>query len=242
MEELTPRQIVILKAVVDDYIDSAKPVGSEDLVDKHNLKVSPATVRNEMAELMRKGYLSVPHTSAGRIPTTVGMRYYIQNLMDEKDVPVLQEVAIKQRIWQNRYESDKFLRQATLTLADISGLLSVIDTDDGRMYYSGTVNILEHPEFFDIDAARSLLGILDDFEAFRTLTSRIRKENDVAVIIGSEMERPHMDSAGMVMANFSCGNTSGRVSVVGPIRMAYGKIIPEIRFVKNLLCELGGGW
>ncbi|PIS23428.1 hypothetical protein COT49_00195 [candidate division WWE3 bacterium CG08_land_8_20_14_0_20_40_13] len=242
MEELTPRQIVILKAIVDDYIDKAKPVGSEDLVENHNLKVSPATVRNEMAELMRKGFLGVPHISAGRVPTTVGMRYYIQNLMDERDVPVLQEVAMKQRIWQNRYEADKFLRQAALTLSEASGLLSVIDTDDGRMYYAGTVNILEHPEFFDIDSAKALFGVLDDFDAFRTITAHARGGNDVSVIIGPEMEMPHLDIAGMVTANFSCGNTVGRLSVVGPFRMPYGKIIPEIRFVRNLLCELGGGW
>jgi len=240
MEDLTPRQIIILKAIVDDYIDKARPVGSEDLVKEHRLKVSPATVRNEMAELMRKGYLEVPHTSAGRIPTSLGMRYYIQNLMDEKEVPVLQEVAIKQRIWSERYEQDRFLRQATLSLADISGFLSIVDTDDGRMYSAGAVNLLEHPEFFDIDSAKALFGILDDFDSYRLLTQRARIGNDVAVIMGPEMELPHMNMAGLILAPFRCGAVSGRIGVAGPLRMPYGKIIPEIRYIKNLLCDLGG--
>ena len=242
MEEITPRQIVILKAIIDDFIDSAKPVGSEDLVTKHNLKISPATVRNEMAELMRKGYLEVPHTSAGRTPTPIGMRYYIQNLVDEKEVPVLQEVAIKQRVWQERYEQDKFLRQVALSLAEASGMLSIVDTDDGRMYSAGTVNILEHPEFLDIDAAKSIFGILDDFELYSNVFSKMRQVQDITVIIGPEMEIPHLDLAGMVTTRYACGRTQGRISVLGPYRMQYAKIIPEVRYLKNLMCELGGNW
>jgi len=81
---LTPRQNQILKSVVDEYITTADPVSSEQLEKKYNLGVSPATIRNEMVDLTQMGFLRQPHTSAGRIPTPLALRFYIDHLMQEK--------------------------------------------------------------------------------------------------------------------------------------------------------------
>jgi len=241
MEELTLRQTDLLKTVVEDYIKTAKPVGSQELVKNHELRISAATVRNEMAELMRKGFLEVPHTSSGRVPTALGIRHYINELMEEKEVPVLEEVAMKQRVWDERYELDKFFKQAVLALAESSGMLSVVETDDGRMFRAGMVNVLNHPEFFDIDVARTVFGLLDDLELFRSVIGRAHGDT-VAILLGSETEIPHLDTAGLIVSRFSCGNISGRVCIIGPYRMPYSKVIPEIRFLSRLLSEVGGGW
>src|ERR1700704_3591954 len=102
MYDLTQRQIEILKQIVKEYIDTANPIGSETLEKKYDLGVSPATIRNEMTEMVRKGYLSKPHTSAGRIPTSKALKLYVNELMKEKDMSVAEEVEAKEKVWDVR--------------------------------------------------------------------------------------------------------------------------------------------
>src|SRR4029078_211525 len=109
MHDLTQRQVEILKSLIEEYINTAVPVGSETLEKKHNLSASPATIRNEMVHLTELGYLQKPHTSAGRIPTAKGMKFYVDQLMREKDLSVAEEVAVKERVWDFRDKSDKFM-------------------------------------------------------------------------------------------------------------------------------------
>ncbi len=99
MYDLTTRQIDILKNIVREYIDTAEAVGSETLEKKYDLGVSPATIRNEMAEMIKLGYLSKPHSSAGRIPTSKAIKLYINELMKEREMSVADEVATKEKIW-----------------------------------------------------------------------------------------------------------------------------------------------
>ena len=102
VKELSPRQIQILKAIIEEYIATAEPVGSETLDKKYNLGVSPATIRNEMMRLTELKMLNQPHTSAGRGPTPAAMRYYVDHLMKTKDMSVADEVAVKDKIWEYR--------------------------------------------------------------------------------------------------------------------------------------------
>src|SRR4029078_3746500 len=102
MHDLTQRQVEILKSLIEEYIETAEPVGSETLEKKHNLSASPATIRNEMVRLTELGYLKKPHTSAGRIPTPNGMKFYVKELMKEKELSVAEEVAVKEKLWDYR--------------------------------------------------------------------------------------------------------------------------------------------
>src|SRR3954447_6189397 len=90
MSELDPRKQTILRAIIVEYVDAAEPVGSEMLVQKYALGVKSATVRNKMAEMSELGYLEQPHTSAGRIPSDLGYRYYVDRLLQ---IPELAESA-----------------------------------------------------------------------------------------------------------------------------------------------------
>src|SRR5438067_2119145 len=109
MYDLSQRQIQILKHIVREYIDTAEPVGSETLEKKYDLGVSPATIRNEMAEMVRLGYLSKPHTSAGRVPTSKALKLYVSDLMKMRDLSVAEEVEAKEKVWDLRAREDKFL-------------------------------------------------------------------------------------------------------------------------------------
>src|SRR5581483_5973022 len=131
MYDLTPRQIQILKYIVKDYIDTAEPVGSETLEKKYDLGVSPATVRNEMAEMVRLGYLSKPHTSAGRVPTSKALKIYVNELMKSRDLSVAEEVEAKEKVWDLREREDRFLREVTKTLAQKTRSLAVTTTTEG---------------------------------------------------------------------------------------------------------------
>src|SRR3990167_2315345 len=103
-DALTARQTQVLKSLIDEYILTAEPVGSETLDKKYNLGVSPATIRNEMMRLTTLRLLKQPHTSAGRAPTPEALKYYVDNLMKTKDMSVADEVAVKEKIWDYRQE------------------------------------------------------------------------------------------------------------------------------------------
>ena len=83
--DLNERKMQILKSIIDEYIDKGEPVGSKHLVEYGNISLSPATIRNEMSELEEMGYLEKPHTSAGRVPSELGYRFYVDSL-DRKSV------------------------------------------------------------------------------------------------------------------------------------------------------------
>ena len=98
---INDRQIKLLNAIISEYINTAEPVGSVEIVKKYNFKFSPATARNEMARLLEEGFLQMIHTSSGRVPTPMAYRFFLDTLLEEDEIPVLQEVAMKQRLWPN---------------------------------------------------------------------------------------------------------------------------------------------
>ncbi len=242
MEELTKRRTKILKAIVDEYIESADPVGSKTLVEKYDLNCSPATVRNEMAYLSDQGFLQKPHTSAGRVPTALGLRYYISNLMKEKEVPVLQEVAIKQRLWQERFQFEQLLRQAALALADVTSNLGLALSSEGYLAHAGAVKVLDYPEFHDIEVTRTVLNLLDHHDLLQELFAKAVSDSDVHILLGEETELENFAPCGVVFSRFDSGKHSGTISVLGPSRMKFDEIVPAVRYFGKLLGEVGREW
>ena len=114
---LDERSGSILRAVIDEYVNSAAPVSSGSLVEHYPLGVSSATVRNVLAELEAMGLLSHPHTSAGRIPTDAGYRYYVQVLADDWFVPAVEQRMIRHQFGQVEFASEQWFRLAASTLA-----------------------------------------------------------------------------------------------------------------------------
>ena len=126
MEKLTPRQQNILRIVISEYIQTGTPIGSKTLVTKHNLGVSSATVRNEMAALEERGYLTQPHTSAGRIPTEQGYRYFVEKLMGETQLSPTEQLMIQHQFHQARLELDQWMRLSAAVLAHSTQSASVV--------------------------------------------------------------------------------------------------------------------
>lgn len=240
MEDLTQRQVDILKTIIKEYSEAGAPVGSEILEKKYKLGVSPATIRNEMVELAKKGYLKKNHFSSGRVPSAKGFRFYIKYLMKQKDLSTTDEVAYKNSIWDEREETHRLLSQATRVLSQRTGLLSLITTNDGNIYYSGIANLLSQPEFLDLNLSRSLFSRLDEITFWeRILQDFTGVEDEIRCMLGEEdFHDPTFDACASVWAEFKGKKIKGLIGVVGSKRMYYDIVIPQIKYFSNLLEEI----
>jgi heat-inducible transcriptional repressor len=124
--EMTERRQLVLKLVIQEYIETPGPVGSETLARSYGLNVSSATIRNEMAALEELGYLTHLHTSAGRVPTDAGYRYYVENLMDRTPLSATEQRTIRHQFYQVRSELDQWMQLAGAVLARTAQNASVV--------------------------------------------------------------------------------------------------------------------
>jgi heat-inducible transcriptional repressor len=243
MNELNDRQLALLRVIVEKYIDSAEPVGTETIEKDSNLGVSPATIRNEMVRLTKMGFLKQPHTSAGRIPTSSAIKLYIDQLMDEKNLPVKDEVYLKEQLWDYRHEFDKLIRQATRALAEQTKALALATTSQGQVFSSGMANILDIPEFYDIDLTKTVLSLIDHEEMLEKVFARATDEHDIYILLGDEIGFDYLEPCGFVFARFDAGNQHrGVIGVIGPNRLQYTSVIPAVRYLGNLLNEVSKNW
>jgi len=242
MLNLTDRQEKILKAIIEEYIETASPVGSETVDKKYNLGVSPATIRNEMVVLTKQGFLKKSHFSSGRSPTPLALKFYVNNLMKEQQLPVAEEVAVKEKVWDYRHELDKFLREMTKELALRTKEMAVTATEDGDLYTAGLANILDDPEFFDIDVTKALLSYLDIDEFWNNLLKRTEEGSSLEVLLGSDLGNEVFEPCGFVYRYFKAGSTKGAIGVLGPARLNFRRIFPTVRYFGELIDEVFGGW
>lgn len=126
MTTLSERQKLVLALVIRDYIDTALPVGSIHLVERYNLDVSSATVRNELVALTDMGYLRQPHTSAGRVPTEDGYRYFVRQLMGHTELPDTTKRTITHQFYQVGHDVDRWMRLAASVLAHQSQAAALV--------------------------------------------------------------------------------------------------------------------
>ena len=126
MVELTERQKTLLLLIIRDHIESAEPIGSKRLVENYRLDYSPATIRNEMSALTEMGYLRQPHTSAGRVPTEEGYRYFVSQMMPNAELPEAVQHTISHQFHQSRADMDQWMTLAASILAHQSQGVSVI--------------------------------------------------------------------------------------------------------------------
>lgn len=242
MISLTSRQKQILQALIEEYIDTALPVGSETLEKKRNLGVSPATLRNEMVKLTETGYLRQPHTSAGRTPTPVALKYYVKELMKPKELSVADEVAVKEKIWDYRQKFDKLMKQTAKVLAEKTSAVGLVTTDEGDLYYAGAANILDKPEFYDIDVTRTVLSMLDSVDYWQRLFERVIESDDpIHILLGEELGEL-LSPCGFVYTHYNLGVRHGAIGIIGPARLDYSYVVPVVRYFGNLINEIGEGY
>jgi heat-inducible transcriptional repressor len=126
VQKLTERQEFLLGLIVREYVETVQPVGSKNLVDRYRLNFSSATTRNDMLALTEEGYVRQPHTSAGRIPTEDGYRYFVQRLLGETEMPTAEKRTISHQFFQARGDMDQWMRLAAAILARHSSAASLV--------------------------------------------------------------------------------------------------------------------
>lgn len=208
------RQKQLLNLVIENHIDTAEPIGSKFLVSEGSLDWSEATVRNELRALEVEGYLSHPHTSAGRVPTEKGYRYFVDNLdlekvkLNKKDKTLLEGVDLLK-------DREVGLKNLAKRLAEISGDAVILAFSPNKVYYTGLSNLFNKPEFVEMKLVADISAMFDSCEdCLNNFFDRVEKKPQF--FIGKE----HTFGSMMSMISFRFGDNS-LLSLFGLQRMDY---------------------
>jgi heat-inducible transcriptional repressor len=329
---LTDRQLLILQAIIDDFIRSAQPVGSRSLAKKEEINLSSATIRNEMADLEELGFLEKTHTSSGRIPSEKGYRYYVDHLLvpqilraheiqmihsifaekifelehvSQKTASILSELTnytaillgpavkenklkqlqivplskdkavaimvtdtghVENRIFtlpenygqgnveklvnilneklagvpisdlkdRIRHEVAELLRknieQYDLILKSILESIDIVPNE--KIFFGGKANMLNQPEFHNINKVKSLLNMIEQEEGFYELFKRI--PTGIHVKIGKENNISAMEDCSLITATYSIADEPvGTIAILGPTRMEYSRVISLLDYLRK---------
>lgn len=334
------RKFLILRAIIDDYIMTAVPVGSRTISRKAGVGFSPATIRNEMSDLEELGYLDQPHTSAGRVPSVKAYRLYVDQLLKVSQLNDDEAQKIYEHMTNRATQTEQVIRRAAQVLSDmtqytaiimapttemlkikrvqlvpvsttnallivvtnagivkdtilkvpegleadhlykISTMLteqldgltltevrqrfaemfrdlkeyrrlyaSVLDALENRMVEAsgdegvvgGPSNMLNYPEYADIEKAKSFLGILESKEKLFPLI-RSTGTMEFTIRIGPENDLPELSDCSLVTAAYRIGpNTRGTMGIIGPTRMHYGRVLSVLEFMGKALGDMLSG-
>lgn len=219
-----------MNTIIKEHIKTGAPVGSGVLVDKYKLNISPATVRNEMAELEEDGFIIQPHTSAGRIPTEKAYNLYINNLKDKK-IPGSDAVNFEKLLAR---KDEANFKQAAKELARISGNAIFWAFHKHNLYYTGISNLFQQPEFAQNNLIYDISLVIDRVDE---VVNEIFEEIDftASVMLGSK--NPFSDHCSVILAKYKTGGKTGMFGILGPIRMDYEKNIALVNFLINKINE-----
>lgn len=335
--DLGNRKRLILQAIIEDYINTAEPVGSRTISKRYLTGTSPATIRNEMSDLEEMGFIEQPHTSSGRIPSDKGYRLYVDKIMKQNTVNDAQREMIKNEFLDTLGEIDKLVKHASKLLSqmtqytsivmapqlrrtsikqiqliriDNATVLAVIITDAGivknsvlrliqdvhpevlirisnmlnerlaglsmeeiegfdveymrdnsfghmeiieqvvpeliqtlfysdtaDVYHDGVSNILNLPEYSDINKARSFLNTMEEKDLLFKVLNNVK--GDVSVRIGSENAIEQFKDCSLITATYKInGKTIGSVGIIGPTRMEYSKAISIVECMTDYLSDM----
>lgn len=336
MEELSARHQNILRVIVSEYVASARPVGSDTIVEKYDLKISPATVRNVMVALETAGYVYHPHTSAGRVPSDRGYRFFVDRLMGSVELPSEQQRTISSQFQQAELALDEWVQLAASVLAQATSNAALVTmpvtrqarlrhldlfpireklamvvvvlqegiirkhivdlgepvseeeldrighrlhealrgqtaeeiaarTFDGpdaalaqriqrvvttvmraldeqglkNVWYDGVTQLLNQPEFANVEKLRELLEQLERPEAFVDVLGGAYSQEGINVLIGEENPKESLRSYTLVLARYTVpGEAGGVIGIIGPTRMRYDRAISSLRYVVDTLGTL----
>ena len=334
---LDDRKKRILQAIIDDYIETAEPIGSRSIARKHEIGLSSATIRNEMADLEELGYITQPHTSAGRVPSDKGYRFYVDQIVKPSDVSRQEVDYIEKEFRTDISELTQLIKRASIAISkttqytsiattpevkksvvkalqlvpiDSGNVLVVVVTNVGtyksnvmrtpedissdvlikisnilngligglfigqindstlknlekleglsdeillliigkvvecirqihsaEVFFNGATNILNYPEFRDIQKAQEILNILDSRETLIELLNG-RDEEQMNILIGKEVEIEGIDNCSVITTSYSFGDIAiGSIGIIGPKRMAYSRVISSISYIKRKINE-----
>ncbi len=234
---MTERQKSILGVVVREYTETAKPVGSKVLVSRYGFDLSPATIRNEMKALEDARMIHQPHTSAGRIPTAKGYRFFVDALMQHVDLAKQEQDKLEQKLKTIRQGHDKVLQEAAGMLAQVSGNIALTEKEEEQAFCTGISNLLHMPEFSNVEKACRMAEIFERLsEEVSKLDSKSKSDQEVAVYIGDESEVTEDLDCSLLVSKYQLpSGEKGHIAILGPTRMKYSRNISLLKYMTKLL-------
>ncbi len=243
---LSDRRQRILRALIEEYVSHAMPVGSRTLTEQYNLGVSSATVRNELSALEEAGFITQPHTSAGRVPTDAGYREFVDDLLAsdafaKKNI----QTHMAQSLRDSADALDELMRKMSeeLTrLTDCLALVGCIDTADAhntklaKKERLGLSSLMRKPEFQESSSLLPLMEILEDDTVYYKVFDEASSSSDgFAIKIGHENADSNLVCVSVVAGVYGTGSNQGVVAVIGPKRMEYENVIRAVRTAQSIL-------
>lgn len=230
---ITQRQAKIFGAIVKEYSQTAQPIGSEEINKKYGFDISSATIRNEMMALERAGLIEQPHTSAGRVPTDLGYRYFVNELMKRFELSLKEQKFLRSQL-------QKLQKQNEIVGRDIAKLLAK-QTDQAAFAIfpdesssAGIANILLQPN----QNSGKIVEVVEFFENIdeysRQLTSFL--ENKPGALIGKEHHLPQISNYSMIVSRVALpSGKKGIIGILGPKSMRYDKNMTLLEYVAKTI-------
>ncbi|MFH1826115.1 MAG: heat-inducible transcriptional repressor HrcA [bacterium] len=238
--ELNERKQKILRAIIKDYQSSAEPVGSRSLSKNYLPEFSPATIRNDMADLEEDGFITHPHTSAGRIPTDRGYRFYVDRLMKTIH-PSHREEEMVQKTFHKSRSLDDILHQTAKLLSHTLDYTAVVVNlgTSRRVFSSGTSNLLRQPEFQDLKQMQRILELLEAEEELTEIVKEYSAPHETNIKIGSENKFKSIKDCSVVVSTYEVNDEPiGSLGIIGPTRMFYSHVTSLIDYVGKELSRI----
>lgn len=251
--DLTERQKLLLKVIINEFIETADAVGSTHLPKKYGIDVSPATIRNEMVNLGEKGLIVKSHVSSGRVPTAAGYRYFINELLDDLEkLAVETEVRVRESIAKRKFDTEKLVFQAIKKLSDLTNSAGLAVFDE-RIYYTGLSQVMNLPDYQESHYIRNIVKALEDYEFFNNLfSSCINKETTtyetekgrVCVLIGNEdIGQEGFVNSAIVYGKINLhGGQQAYMGIIGSSRMNYSMVIPRVSWMLDTVNTMTEAW
>lgn len=230
------RQKQLLSAIVELYTKTAIPVGSQALLENYDFGVSSATLRNDMVALEEAGYLYQPHISAGRIPTDAGYRMYVEEMMGDTDLSREDQRRLQKELLVLRAKNTRLSRSTAKLLSALSGNLAVSGMVGKDEFYDfGMKELIEKPEFQEIDELCRLVETLDTLDEKLDGLMINLKDGETRIFIGNENPIRGIDNCSMIVAPYQTKDGKGILAIIGPKRMDYAKNKSLIDYMRKML-------
>lgn len=232
------RRLEVLKAIVKHFVETAEPVGSNTVLISYNFQVSPATIRNDMASLEKEGLIYQPHTSAGRVPTDLGYRLYIEELQDQEAAQKAAKLAITkgQKELQMTKVREK-IQDIVSLLAHVTNVASFATIPDNkRTFYIGLSNIIRQPEFItDMNRASQVIEVFEKGDRFIRILGNLDIDDTVKFYIGKEHLIPEIQSCTLMVTKVKLLGLESIIGLLAPTRTDYAFNRAVLEQIKKLL-------
>jgi transcriptional regulator of heat shock response len=232
------RRLEVLRAIVQHFVETAEPVGSNTILVSYKFQVSPATIRNDMASLEKEGLIYQPHTSSGRVPTDLGYRLYVEELQNyetaQKEAKLAVEIAQKEMYI---HKIKQKIHDLVALLAHVTQVASFSTVpDNSRTFYIGLSNIIRQPEFI-ADAARAsqVIEAFEQNDRFLNILKQLDIDDSVKFFIGKENLLPEIQSCTLMVTKIKYLGHNSIIGVLAPTRTNYAFNKAALEHIRKLI-------